>query len=1033
MIKISRLAATLAAFLVAPWALAMDPPEGTMDENNTFLSSTGGPYAATNTTGLAGDPVCTPTTCDEYLLNIGFDAGFVSANPNFEIRFEIGWDMAADDIDVYFYDDQGNELGTAATSANPEAFQVKLSQVTSSIRVVLVLFATAGSNATLTAELLQPQAGEEIDPCAPTGEANGGQAQVDPEVLADFERLGPNGIYGAFVHFNDRNDKRNDALLEGLGLSMLKDFRKYSRAVFVEGPVSALQSLVTEPMVGYIEYNRPMRYLGGTQSWASRARVAHEPVSGGPYRDANGQVIDGTGVTLGIIDSGLYGLHPDFADNLLHNFKVVNISGVGPSYVDIGHQDSESQVGGHGTHVTGTVAGRGQASQISYPVPEAAPYIQGTYTGAAPGAQIVHWGNGAGLLVLSVTTAYEHMLENMDSFDPPLVAVNNSYGSDPGPYNPASAASCLIKEIVDRGVVMAFAASNDGGNGTVAMTSPACRDTTPGVICVASYNDLGTGDRDAPISGFSSRGEIGKTETYPDIAAPGDLITSTCFQSQASQAICTGGDNEVGADQDWFPWYGTISGTSMASPHITGIIGLMKQARPELTPAEIENIILDTARKVGGPGNYEADPQNPDGTTNFEYGAGLVDVPAILDALGVGKAGLPAKGAEWTVADGDADGSGGADDIVKLTMQDDNVDGLSGIRYRLTVADGAGLGSDEIRFRVENKVAGQAYETSVVSSASGMSIPDAGAGNDAVATEVSAEGNVVSFFVPYLSMGAPAINEPVHNIRAFALDATGVTDVIPSPAGDTDEKKPSFGRPFTIQQVAGVLPPSNEKSCVLPGFTMHTSPAGNTGNAAGTGHDDMRHIWLAEPSELPGKVVFTMKVDNLDPSPQPSHRWYVYFSLPDDPTNYWVAMTTDTGVPAFTYGTRDVVDGPVGVGVYETLGNLAAESSWTTDGVITMVMDKATLGLETGTTLSAIVTSIRQTTNTSNGAGLTVDTAGGGSYTLVGNDVCLSPDGPVATPSQAGPDDPGRFGGALGLALLGAMFGGACLRRRRSA
>lgn len=1030
MTLIPRIAALIAAAALSFHAQATTPPEATMDENNTTVSATGGPHVGSNVTGTAGDPVCDPATCDEFLINIGFDPGFVSANPNFQISINVAWDMAADDIDVYVYNDQDVIVATAASSANPETAVVKLSDATSSLRVVLVLFATAGSTSTVTAELLEPGAdGEVADPCVTEGDASQA-ATVDPEVLADWSGLNPTDSYGAFVHFDNLNNKLHDVLLGNLGLSIVRDFRKYTRAVFVEGPVLAWRTLATLPAVDYIEYNRPLRYTGATQSWATRVRVAHENVSGGPYFDAQGNRVDGTGTTLGVIDSGLYGAHPDFADNLYHNFKLVNLAGVGPSHVDIGATDSESQVGGHGTHVTGTVGGRGQASNGSYPVPEAAPFIQGTYSGAAPGAQLIHWGNGAALFVLDVSTAYTHMLDNLDTFDPPLAAVNNSYGSDPGPYNPASAASCLIKEIVNRGVVMAFAASNDGGDGTVAMTSPACRDTTPGVICVASYNDQGTGTLKAGTSGFSSRGEIGKPETYPDIAAPGDLITSTCFQSQPSQAICTGGDNEVGADQDWFPWYGTISGTSMATPHITGIIGLIKQVRPNITPAEIEDLILDNARKVGGD-VYEADPQNAGETTNFEFGAGLVDVQAIMEALGAGKAGLPTKGAEWTVADGDMDGGDGGD-IVKLTMQDENLGGVTGIRFRMTVADGSDLGATDRVFRVAYNPAGEPNTSSVISNADGISIPEGGEGNSAVAIDADVNGNVISMFVPYSAMGAPALNEPVHNIRAFVETATGVVDIIPSPAGDPALPQPMFGKAFTVQQVSGLPPPTGEKSCELPGLTMHTSPAGNTGNSAGTGHDDMRRLWMAEPSELPGKIVFTMQVDNLTPAPPSGHRWYVYFNLPGDTTNYWVAMTTDAGVPAFEFGTRSVLDNPAApLGTYATAGALDPESNFTTDGVITLVADKQVLGMNTGDTIAGIATAIRQTTNPANGAGLTTDSASGGSYTVVGNDKCLSLDGPVTGVPSASASNGDRFGGgALGGALLASLLGLALLRRR---
>ena len=1037
-----RIAALLLGGIALPGAvLAMEPPEGTLDENNTTVSATGGPYVASNTTATAGDPVCLNygsgpgADCDQFFLNVGFEPGFISANPNFQIQITVGWDLPNDDIDVYAYDDATGELiAQAASSDNPEVLLISLGSAPPRIRVDLVMFATTGSNATLTAELVQPAAGEVPDPCDTTGQA-ASSSTVDPEVLADWATLADTDEYGAFVHFAWKS-KSLDALLAQLGLSKLADFRPYARSVFLRGPVAAFRALAANPAVDYIEYNRPLRYLGDTQSWATRVRVAQEKVSGGPYRDAQGRIIDGTGVSLGIIDSGLYGLHPDFADNLLHNYKLVSIdAGFGPVYTDIGHADSESQVGGHGTHVTGTVAGRGAASTGDYPVDEAAPFIRGTYTGAAPGAQIIHWGNGAALFVLDVSSAYRHMLDNLDSFDPPLVAVNNSYGSDPGPYNPASTASCLIKDIIDAGVVMAFAAGNDGGDGTETATSPTCKDPTPGVICVASYNDQGSGHRSAPLSSFSSRGKRDDPTDYPDIAAPGDLITSTCFQSQPSQAICTGGDDEVAADQDWFPWYGTISGTSMATPHVTGVVGLIQQAALArdgkfLTPAEVEDLILDNAIKLGDPSEYVDDPQNPGQTTHFGYGAGLLDLPSILDAMGIAKDGLPVAGEPWVIFDGDVDATG-ADDVVKMTMADANVDGVTGVEFRLTLADAADLGSEDRLYRIVYNAAGVHKETSILSTAEGLSTPEPGDGNTGVATRVLLDGNDIVAFVPLLNMDAPDLNEPVHNIRVFVETAAGVVDIAPSPLNSTQETQPQFGRAFTVQQVAGLPPPSDERSCQLPGLTMVTSPAGTTGNGSGTGQEDGRQVWVAEPSDMPGKIVFTLKVDNLSPQPIPGHRWYVYFNIEGDPTNYWVAMDTTGGAPTFNYGTRSVVGVPTigGVGTYEVLGELDGASNFTTDGMITLVMDKTTLELQTGTVLTNIAFSIRQTSNPANGSGLTVDSgAGSTKYTLVGNDVCASLSGLVPTLRPAGVAE-FRYGALGALTLL--VFGVAAATRRR--
>lgn len=1068
--------AVLLASLMSPaTVLAFSPGSGTLSSDQTELQVTGGPYLISNPTGAAADVICGPELCDDFDLTLDFPANFAANNPGIGVRFDLQWSnpTGAEDLDLYVLDAaNGNALGASASSDPTERVDLTFDRLPASITVRVVPFAVTGATATLTMSVVQvgsADGGAAPDPCVASGTANGGEATIDGGILRDWQSLSLTDLYGAFVHFDQGTQKQQNALLQSLGLTRTHDFRQWARSVYVTGPVSAFLQLVRHPSVAWVEHNAPLQYLDATGPWATRVRVAQEPVSGGPYFDAQGHRVTGKGVTLGVIDSGLFGPHPDFAGRILHNYKIVTPGSIVPNpignpgeslYIDLGELgDSESSVGGHGTHVTGTVGGSGAGSDGGYPE-GTAPLVSGTFPGVAPESDLIHWGHGAALLVLDAASAYVHIINNVDNFDPPLRAVNNSYGAGPGPYNAAATASCLIKEVVAKNVAMVFAAGNDGGDGSTGQTSPTCRDPTPGVICVASYNDLGTGDRNAPLSGFSSRGLKGDPDSYPDIAAPGDLITSTCIQSQASQAICTGGD-ENAAETDWLPFYGTISGTSMAAPHITGIIGLIAQVRPELTPGEIEKLMQKHAIKVGG--DYEPDPQHPGSTHHFGYGAGLVDLPAILDELGVPKAGLPAPGAETVVFDlqDSAFALSGAGDAVRLTTQDVTENGVTGVLYQLTVADAAAMDpSGALVYRVEQNVAGKPAPVSIVFDGETVSPAEPGPGSVAIASRVEREGDVFRFFVPYSQLGFPAINEPVHNVRVVVENVLGAVDYAPAPANVpalVAGLQPMYGKPFTLQLLAGLAPPSDERSCLLPGLTQVVSPSGTSGNSTMTGQDDLRQVWVSEPSDQPGKIVFTMKVDNLDPQPIPAHRWYVYFSVPGDASEYFVAMDTTGGTPTFIYGTRSGIDAvAASLGVFEVLGDLDASSGFESDGTITLVLDKSVLGIETGMLLGGIAGSVRQTTNPQNGIGLTADSGGAiGGYLVVGNDRCVSPDDLVGTPvtppgapgggtePPPGGDDGDRDscglsvtcladgGGHLGSGLLLVLMGFWALRRRR--
>jgi len=153
-------------------------------------------------------------------------------------------------------------------------------------------------------------------------------------------------------------------------------------------------------------------------------------------------------------------------------------------------------------------------------------------------------------------------------------------------------------------------------------------DPTGGVISVASYFDQETGTRDGTVSEFSSRGRAGDQSTYPDISAPGENITSSC---RLYLAICSSGlDPRNGSGATDVGTFNTISGTSMAAPHIAGIVAQLFQANPSATAAQVENALKSTAYKYAAGAAYE---NGALGTTSFDKGHGLVDVMAAAAAV----------------------------------------------------------------------------------------------------------------------------------------------------------------------------------------------------------------------------------------------------------------------------------------------------------------------------------------------------------------------------------------------------------------
>ena len=146
---------------------------------------------------------------------------------------------------------------------------------------------------------------------------------------------------------------------------------------------------------------------------------------------------------------------------------------------------------------------------------------------------------------------------------------------------------------------------------------------------MASYYDQDTGTRDGVVSDFSSRGLAADASTWPDISAPGENITSSCRALPGDLLHGPGLRNGPGALD--IGTFNTISGTSMAAPHIAGIVAQLFQADPTATPAEIEQALKASAHKFTDGAAYQSGPV---GTTSYDKGHGLVDVVAAVAALG---------------------------------------------------------------------------------------------------------------------------------------------------------------------------------------------------------------------------------------------------------------------------------------------------------------------------------------------------------------------------------------------------------------
>ncbi len=384
------------------------------------------------------------------------------------------------------------------------------------------------------------------------------------------------------------------AALKTLGINKGITMRTLPIAGALATPAE-IQALAKRSDVVSIYWNAPLRYLDQEANGLSGvARTVGNP------GDFNRAIpFSGSGVGVLVNDSGVDGTHDDikFGTHVVQNTQgVTNLASLDSmlpiTYVEgVPNTDWGS---GHGTHCAGIIGGTGAKSN-------------GLYRGVAPGASLVGYGSGAVLLILDAVGGLDYAATNQFSYRDPIRVTSNSWGSS-GKFDPTDPVSISTYELYKRGIVSVFAAGNDGpGEDTHNPYAQA-----PWVISV------GASEKDGVLTGFSSRGKRGemgsftmpdgKQWTYfnePTIVAPGVDIISTRTLTGALPPLEAQHDADTLAPA-YLPFYTHMSGTSMATPHVAGIVALMLEANPNLTPAQVKDILERTASNMTGRLAWEA-------------------------------------------------------------------------------------------------------------------------------------------------------------------------------------------------------------------------------------------------------------------------------------------------------------------------------------------------------------------------------------------------------------------------------------------
>lgn len=355
----------------------------------------------------------------------------------------------------------------------------------------------------------------------------------------------------------------------------------------------------------YVERNTAVEFYDTQTRQAIRQNLVVDPVTG--LKDALGNPIDGRGVGVAVVDTGINALHTDLGyvptglgGVVTANYKIASLAAV-----PLPNTDTSS---GHGTHVAAIVAGQGTGNANA--------------KGVATGAKLYGFGAGDANTILWGAASFDWIAQNHNLVTPPIRVVTNSWGSGTT-YDPNSALTQFTNLLIGKGIAVVWAAGNGGGTGATATTSAQCQIPTAGNICVGATDDQNTGNKDGPIASFSSRGKSTDASTWPDIMAPGVAV----YSARPPAGYATGSGI---AD----PNYVNLSGTSQAAPHVAGIVALMLQKHPTWSPATVEEKLKCNAYKFSDGASYSSVTVSgcSGATAAYDKGFGLADAYAAVSA-----------------------------------------------------------------------------------------------------------------------------------------------------------------------------------------------------------------------------------------------------------------------------------------------------------------------------------------------------------------------------------------------------------------
>lgn len=453
---------------------------------------------------------------------------------------------------------------------------------------------------------------------APAGHAFA-KADLGPSLVQRLTSAAPSDALEVIVTYHGAGPVTAAQLdtLRAIGVGGLY-FRMLPMAAVVATPAQ-IEAIAAQPDVRSVWFNDPLEYeMAQARTLSSVDQLAANE----QLRTPEGLPFTGRGVGILVNDSGVDATHPDlqFGTKVIQNVLghaggPINAGSLEP-LLYIENVPNTDVAGSHGTHVAGIAAGLGTMSD-------------GLYAGAARGANIIGFGSGAAISILNTAGAFDYALANRQRYN--IRVITNSFGGPSTigqPFNPNDPIVVASKQLADNGVITVFSAGNSG-SGPDTITGPYKK--SPWVVLA------GNGTKDGTLAPSSSRGRIAggvyevtignetfTVEDRPTLVTPGTAIAAPRALATVDATGNIGFQSDLEAlGPTHAPFYSIKSGTSMAAPHVAGLVAILLEANPSLGWREVKSILKATATNMSG---YEP----------WEVGAGHANIEAAV-AMALGK------------------------------------------------------------------------------------------------------------------------------------------------------------------------------------------------------------------------------------------------------------------------------------------------------------------------------------------------------------------------------------------------------------